>query len=157
MPFYSCCQWQPDSDDSTSCQKYKYFRTSQDCSAYQPPGFAAIYGDPHFLTFDGTNYTFGGHGEFSLVRADNEKAKINVQGRFETRRREHASDITVQGTYLSAVAVRDNVSSTVEFHLRPLAARRFYQLYLLVDKEYIYFWDEKMKTLNFKGTLQRRI
>ncbi|OQR73326.1 extracellular domains-containing protein [Tropilaelaps mercedesae] len=151
MPFFTCCQWQSEKDDSNSCQKYKYFRTSQDCSAYQPPGFAAVFGDPHFLTFDGANYTFNGHGEFSLVRADNEKAKLNIQGRFESRRREHFSDVIVNGTYLSGVAARDNVSSTVEFHLRPLVARWQYQMYLIVDNEYIYFWDETMRTQNFKG------
>lgn len=151
MPFFTCCQWQKDKDDSLSCQKYKYFRTSQDCSAYQPPGFAAVFGDPHFLTFDGKNYTFNGHGEFSLVHADNEKAKLNIQGRFESRRREHFSDIEVRGTFLSGVAARDNVSSTVEFHLRPLVARWQYQMYLIVDNEYIYFWDETMRTQNFKG------
>ncbi|XP_022648361.1 protein mesh-like isoform X1 [Varroa destructor] len=151
MPFFTCCQWQPDKDDSSSCQKYKWYRTSQDCSAYQPPGFASVFGDPHFLTFDGTNYTFNGHGEFSLVHADNEKAKLSIQGRFESRKREHASDFIMNGTYLSGIAARDNVSSTVEFHLRPLVARWQYQMYLIVDNEYIYFWDDSMRTQNFKG------
>lgn len=156
MPFFTCCQWQPDKDDSSSCQKYKWYRTSQDCSAYQPPGFASVFGDPHFLTFDGTNYTFNGHGEFSLVHADNEKAKLSIQGRFESRKREHASDFIMNGTYLSGIAARDNVSSTVEFHLRPLVARWQYQMYLIVDNEYIYFWDDSMRTQNFKGTSRPR-
>ena len=77
--------------------------------------------------------------------------KLDIQGRFESRRRENFADPVMNGTYLSGIAAGDNASSTVEFHLRPLAARWQYQLYLIVDNEYIYFWDETMRTQNFKG------
>ncbi|XP_029826722.2 protein mesh isoform X1 [Ixodes scapularis] len=151
VPFFYCCHWQYGKDDSESCQKYKYWRTSQDCSAYQPPGYAAVFGDPHFLTFDGANYTFSARGEFVLVRVDDPKGKLEIQGRFESPKRTQLDDTIVNGTYLSAVAVRDNTSSTVEIHLRPSAARWNYQLYLIVDSEFIYFWDETMRIQNFKG------
>ncbi|KAL3209669.1 hypothetical protein MRX96_038092 [Rhipicephalus microplus] len=151
MPFFYCCHWQHTKDDSTSCQQYKYWRTSQDCTAYQPPGYAAVFGDPHFLTFDRANYTFTARGEFVLVRVNDPKGKLEIQGRFESVRRALLTDRMVNGTFLSAVAVRDNVSSTVEIHLRPLAARFIYQLYLVVDNEFIYFWDDTMRIQHFKG------
>ena len=44
---------------------------------------AAVFGDPHFYTFDNLTYTFNGKGEFVLVRADTMRHKIDVQGRFE--------------------------------------------------------------------------
>ncbi|KAH8032885.1 hypothetical protein HPB51_003461 [Rhipicephalus microplus] len=87
MPFFYCCHWQHTKDDSTSCQQYKYWRTSQDCTAYQPPGYAAVFGDPHFLTFDRANYTFTARGEFVLVRVNDPKGKLEIQGRFESVRR----------------------------------------------------------------------
>ncbi len=31
---------------------------------------ASAVGDPHFNTFDGTFYTFNGHGEFWLMKVD---------------------------------------------------------------------------------------
>ncbi|KAH9373666.1 hypothetical protein HPB48_008100 [Haemaphysalis longicornis] len=151
MPFFYCCHWQQAKDDSRSCQQFKYWRTSQDCTAYQPPGYAAVFGDPHFLTFDRANYTFTARGEFVLVRVNDPKGKLEIQGRFESVRRTQLSDRIVNGTFLSAVAVKDNVSSTVEIHLRPLAARFNYQLYLVVDNEFIYFWDDTMRIQHFKG------
>ena len=42
-----------------------------------------MFGDPHFYTFDGKEYTFNGKGEFVLVRADSPRVKLDVQGRFE--------------------------------------------------------------------------
>lgn len=76
MPFFFCCKWQPEEDDSDTCQKYNYWRTSQDCSSYQAPGIASIYGDPHFVTFDNHSYTFNGKGEFVLSRVEDASAKI---------------------------------------------------------------------------------
>ena len=43
----------------------------------------AVFGDPHFITFDGMEYTFNGKGEFVLVQANTGRNKLNVQGRFE--------------------------------------------------------------------------
>ena len=78
MPFFFCCKWQSKADDSESCQKYNSFRTSQDCSSYQPPRVASVYGDPHLLTFDNHTYTFNGRGEFSLVHVDHPSHKLGL-------------------------------------------------------------------------------
>jgi len=44
---------------------------------------AAVFGDPHFYTFDNMTYTFNGRGEFVLLRTDSVRHKLDVQGRFE--------------------------------------------------------------------------
>lgn len=54
-------------------------------------------------------------------------------------------------TFLSAIAVKDNVSSVVEFRIRPLAASWRYQMYVIVDKEYVFWWDDSMRLQNFYG------
>lgn len=43
-------------------------RPSQDCVAYQPPGVAGIFGDPHIVTFDDLQYTFNGKGTYIIDR-----------------------------------------------------------------------------------------
>lgn len=42
---------------------------------------AVVFGDPHFITFDGEQYSFNGKGEYTLVSWDKEDLKI--QGRTE--------------------------------------------------------------------------
>lgn len=40
---------------------------------------ASAFGDPHFLTFDGLNFTFNGLGEYTLLESD--LTSLRVQGR----------------------------------------------------------------------------
>lgn len=42
---------------------------------------AVVFGDPHFITFDGVSYSFNGKGEYTLVTS---KIKsLTIQGRTE--------------------------------------------------------------------------
>lgn len=150
VPFFFCCKWQEKQDNSDTCKMYNYWRTSQDCSSYQSPGIASIFGDPHLVTFDRTNYTFNGKGEFTLVHVDNAMHKFELQGRFEQMPQPDANTI-LNATVLKAIAAAENTSSTVEFRIRPIAASWRYQMYVIVDKEYVYWWDESMRLQNFRG------
>ena len=40
-----------------------------------------MFGDPHFVTFDGFNYTFNGMGEFTMV--EESRSGFELQGRTE--------------------------------------------------------------------------
>lgn len=151
MPFFFCCKWHAAEDNAETCQMYNYWRTSQDCSSYQPPAVGSVYGDPHFLTFDGTNYTFNGKGEFTLTHVDTASHKLDVQARFEQVPKRMRADPEIPATYLTAIAARDNQSSVVEFRARPGAARWRYHMYVIVDKEYVFFWDDSLRVQNFKG------
>lgn len=42
---------------------------------------AVVFGDPHFITFDGVSYSFNGKGEYTLVFS--EEKKLTIQGRTE--------------------------------------------------------------------------
>lgn len=151
VPFFFCCKWQENEDNADTCQMYNYWRTSQDCSSYQPPAIASVFGDPHIITFDMFNYTFNGKGEFTLARVNNSMYKFEMQGRFEQLPSPDSYSPPLNATFLSAIAVKDNVSSTVEFRIRPLAASWRYQMYVLVDKEYVFWWDDSMRVQNFWG------
>lgn len=150
-PFFYCCLWQSKKDNAESCQNYNYYRTSQDCSLYQPPVVGSVYGDPHMITFNKNNYTFNGKGEYVLVHTDDAKVKFDVQARFEQVPRRLRNYPSIPATQLTAIAAQDNFSSIVEFRIRPLAARWRYHIYVLVDNEYIFWWDKSMQVQNFRG------
>lgn len=145
MPFYYCCKWNQNEDDSESCSMFNYYRTTQDCTSYQPPAIASIFGDPHIITFDQLNYTFNGKGEFSLLHTNNAIHKFDIHGRFEQLPGQ------INATLLTAIAIRDNVSSILEFRIRPEGCRWFYQMFMIADKEYLYYWDDNMRTIHTRG------
>lgn len=62
----------------------------------------AVFGDPHFITFDGMEYTFNGKGEFVLVQGNTGRNKLNIQGRFEQVSENIYGE--VKATMLTAVA-----------------------------------------------------
>lgn len=148
IPFYTCCLWQDES--SEDCEVFRFERrASQDCVGYQPPGAAAVFGDPHFYTFDNMTYTFNGKGEFVLVRADTVRHKLDVQARFE----EIPNNIygTARATVLTAVAAQENTSVVVEVRIRPPYAQWRYRLDVIVDQRYVYFDTFSRHVQNFKG------
>jgi len=63
---------------------------------------AAVFGDPHIITFDDYEYTFNGKGEFVLVHVDSQKLSLDVQGRFEQVSPNIYGDVSA--THLTAVA-----------------------------------------------------
>ena len=44
---------------------------------------ATVFGDPHIYTFDDTQYTFNGKGEYVLTRVNTNRNQLDVQARFE--------------------------------------------------------------------------
>lgn len=150
-PFFYCCLWQKKKDNAEACQNFNEYRSSQDCSLYQPPVVGSVFGDPHLVTFNKNNYTFNGKGEYVLVHSDDPKVKFDVQARFEQVPRQLRHMRSIRATQLTAVAAQDNFSSIVEFRIRPLAARWRYHIYVLVDNEYVFWWDKSMQVQNFRG------
>ncbi|XP_007955589.1 sushi domain-containing protein 2 [Orycteropus afer afer] len=103
ISFYHCCLWAPE------CHRYMNRRRSSGCQNYQPPYLASAFGDPHFLTFDGTNFTFNGRGEYVLLEAG--LTQLSVQGRSQPRTMPNGTQAL--GTELTAVAVQEGTSSDV--------------------------------------------
>uniref|UniRef100_A0A8C6Z6W7 Sushi domain containing 2 n=1 Tax=Nothoprocta perdicaria TaxID=30464 RepID=A0A8C6Z6W7_NOTPE len=104
ISFYYCCLW------SDNCQFYMKHRPSSDCRKYRPPRAASAFGDPHFVTFDGLNFTFKGHGEYTFVESD--LTFLRVQGRTQQANFPNGSEALVTG--LSAVAMQENNSDVIE-------------------------------------------
>ncbi|XP_011160726.2 protein mesh isoform X2 [Solenopsis invicta] len=150
VPMYACCLWQE--EQAVGCETFRFERRpSQDCIAYQSPGVATVFGDPHFVTFDNVEYTFNGKGEFVLLRVNDIKDKLDVQGRFEQMPPNMFGP--VMATHLTSVAVRGNNSATIEVRLRPKHAQWRYRLDVFADGQRIYFDRPALKFQHFPGVV----
>uniref|UniRef100_K9J2W9 Putative mucin/alpha-tectorin n=1 Tax=Desmodus rotundus TaxID=9430 RepID=K9J2W9_DESRO len=107
ISFYHCCLWAPE------CSRYMRRRPSSDCRTYRPPRLASAFGDPHFVTFDGANFTFNGRGEYVLL--ESALTDLRVQARAEPRTTPEG--LQDRGTRLTAVAVQEGNSDVVEVRL----------------------------------------
>ncbi|XP_047238000.1 sushi domain-containing protein 2 isoform X2 [Girardinichthys multiradiatus] len=102
--FCYCCLW------SDLCHIYLNHRPSSGCCRYQPPRAGVVFGNLHFITFDGLSYTFSGRGEYYLVfSADRE---LRVQARTEQLKLKNGT--LVQATQLSSLAMKENSSDVIE-------------------------------------------
>ncbi|CAH0591404.1 unnamed protein product [Chrysodeixis includens] len=148
IPFYQCCMWQE--EQAVGCETFRFERRpSQDCVAYQSPGVAGIFGDPHIVTFDDLQYTFNGKGEYVLVRVDHPQLKLDVQGRFEqVPRNIHGR---VNATHLTSVVAASNNSVSVEVRLRPQHAQWRYRLDVFADNKRVYFDRPSLRVQYFPG------
>ena len=70
---------------------------------------AWLYGDPHFRTLDGFEYTFNGLGEYTLVTVD---SKI-----FTLQCRTQLPNSTDKATVITAFAAKDSTSDRVHIEL----------------------------------------
>ncbi|XP_060531406.1 protein mesh isoform X2 [Cylas formicarius] len=148
VPKYFCCLWQE--EQAVGCETLRFERRpTQDCVAYQAPGVAGVYGDPHIVTFDDVDYTFNGLGEFVLVKSRVRLDNIEVQGRFEQMDPNLYGE--VRATQLSSVVARGNSSTVIEVRRRPEYARWRYRLDVLADGQRIYFDRPSLKFQHFPG------
>ncbi|XP_068952727.1 sushi domain-containing protein 2 [Petaurus breviceps papuanus] len=136
ISFYYCCLW------SQNCKFYLDLRPSSDCRTYHPSRLASVFGDPHFLTFDGTHFTFNGRGEYVLVQSD--LTELVVQGR--TQPPLMASGAQASATGISAVVVKENSSDVVEARLGGPTGRA---LEVLLNQEILKFSEQSW--LDLKG------
>ncbi|XP_035496038.2 sushi domain-containing protein 2 isoform X2 [Scophthalmus maximus] len=106
--FYFCCLW------SDHCHVYFRRRPSSGCRNYRPPKAGAVFGDPHFMTFDGLGYTFNGQGEYHLVSPSPHR-ELSVQARAERVKLKNGT--FARATWLSSVAVKEESSDVIEVRL----------------------------------------
>ncbi|CDW54207.1 VWD and NIDO and AMOP domain containing protein [Trichuris trichiura] len=163
LPFDLCCRW------AGHCEFYYWRRPTSGCQNYEPAvtepyydcllfkcenvrnaivkNLGTAYGHGHFITFDGTKYTFNGRGHFVLVLLNTPQYKFTVQVRTEQPPRTLCNAIfvvtdntDVAATVITGVSVRDQDSSIVQVFSRKQFRRWRYRTDVLVDGEK-YFFD----------------
>ncbi|XP_071806324.1 sushi domain-containing protein 2-like isoform X2 [Asterias amurensis] len=113
VPYQFCCRWATD-----RCRTYLENRPGKDCYDYNAQQSAVVFGDPHFVTFDGRRYTFNGIGEYQLMEVAS--LGFRLHGR-TTMATEQGRDPVA--SFLSAVAVHETGSDSIHIEvgqLRPL-------------------------------------
>ncbi|CAH1257343.1 SUSD2 [Branchiostoma lanceolatum] len=89
----------------------------------------ALFGDPHFSTTDMKDYTFNGHGEFTLMNALD--GEFLIQGR--TIRAVDSDGLETDATVLGAVAAKSSTSSSVQVNMEEGVLRLYVDNTLVPD------------------------
>jgi deleted-in-malignant-brain-tumors protein 1 len=116
VPHYLCC----DGKYFSGCEdRYNDRRPVDNCEEYpERPPPARTFGDPHMVSLDGFQYTFNGHGEFTLLQSlDN---LLNIQVRMtelHSNRNDSNQTLSGSGTVMTAIVAKDRDSDTVQFEI----------------------------------------
>ncbi|KAI6656725.1 Mucin-like protein [Oopsacas minuta] len=89
-----------------SCDNYYVVRPQIGLSGFEKSGFSGGFGDPHFITFDGFEFTFNAIGEFILTKSV----------LFEAQMRTTQLD-TFEATYTSALVLKSSTSEVIQFEI----------------------------------------
>ncbi|XP_072040715.1 sushi domain-containing protein 2-like [Amphiura filiformis] len=109
VPWEQCC---PRANDKKSCDLFRERRPSNDCKMYKPPKAGTIFGDPHFISFDGSAYTFNGFGEFHIVKVDTPEIVL------QARMAETMKDVKATGVIAMTMQSGDSDVIQVELNER---------------------------------------
>ncbi|CAF1459823.1 unnamed protein product [Rotaria sordida] len=82
LPYLQCCMI---STDVEMCNIYMYYRPLRRGSNTMGQS-GGTWGDPHFITLDGTSYTFNGYGEYTYLAISNDQLP---PGAFQSSNRAH--------------------------------------------------------------------
>ncbi|WKX89454.1 hypothetical protein Q1695_008814 [Nippostrongylus brasiliensis] len=148
LPYDVCCKW------AGHCEFYFWRRQTSTCQEYHPPSIAYIYGENHFVTFDGTRYSFHGKGHYVLSMMKSPRHDFMLQARLE-QPPETLWEERVRSTVMTGLAVRDNQSAIVQVFARKDHRRWRYRTDVYVDGQRVFFDMPWKKVQTFDGVTIR--
>uniref|UniRef100_A0A8L8Q0R0 DUF5110 domain-containing protein n=1 Tax=Heligmosomoides polygyrus TaxID=6339 RepID=A0A8L8Q0R0_HELPZ len=146
LPYDICCKW------AGHCEFYFWRRQTSTCQEYQAPTVGYVYGENHFVTLDGTKYSFHGKGHYILSMMKSPRHDFLLQARLE-QPPETLWGERVRSTVLTGLAARDNQSAIVQVFARKDHRRWRYRTDVYVDGERIFFDMPWKKIQIFNGRL----
>ncbi|XP_045193379.2 uncharacterized protein LOC123549396 [Mercenaria mercenaria] len=139
-PYRWCCE------RTDLCDLFMQKRPVDDCTAYEAPTPGFMYGDPHIRTLDGLEFTFNGHGEYTLLQITNSisgDVVFVMQGRTERVNSTRTNEM-INATVFTAFTAEDKINGGY-FHVEENIAKDGFILYS-------YIWSEAVDhTLDFLG------
>ncbi|XP_053387695.1 uncharacterized protein LOC123541782 [Mercenaria mercenaria] len=109
IPKQKCCEL------SKFCDLYYELHPIGACYKKSTYDFGTFWGDPHFRTLDGMNFTFNGLGEYILLKLHTDNVTFELQARTERARKSDGemSDATV----FCAFAAKESSNASVHVEL----------------------------------------
>ncbi|CAF1471729.1 unnamed protein product [Rotaria sp. Silwood1] len=141
ITFLACCKFQ---SDPTKCDKYLERRPSRPGSNTMGQ-FGGAWGDPHFLTLDGTSYTFNGYGEYIYLVIPSKASiafDINSPLQFESQIR----STTLSANMTDVTAIKAFAARVDSMSISITVSRRNQLLVYLNNEELTFEIDSDTET-----------
>ncbi|KAJ8035373.1 hypothetical protein HOLleu_22576 [Holothuria leucospilota] len=112
---------------------------------------AISFGDPHFITFDGSNYTFNGLGDYSLLHVGS-PYNFKLEGRFEVIKAhgQHHNQKSVSGaTGLTAAVMFEDNANAIYVETSDVSGIEIYRAQYDEETTILSEWE----LVNFRGQM----
>jgi hypothetical protein len=143
LPYFSCCK-SIISSSAEECKDYIHKRPPGRCENLLPVPSGGKC-DPHFITLNGSSYTFNGYGEYTLVKST--IAQFEIQVRLVPVNVNLSNTSEEKATAIVAFVIKNGNQSRVQFELFPLQKL----IQILIDNrsvEYTPLTEEDFKFLS---------
>ncbi|XP_074650365.1 sushi domain-containing protein 2-like [Tubulanus polymorphus] len=137
VSYYHCCLY------SDNCLQYMTLRPTTSCKSYASPKAATVFGDPHFVQFDGRRITFNGKGEFWLLKpVAGAPNGLKIQARLQQMLIDASTN--TPATVVTAIAMQYGDTDKVEVRLAPIGWETSRKISVWVNKNGI--WEQHFFT-----------
>ncbi|CAF4795385.1 unnamed protein product [Rotaria socialis] len=141
LPLLACCKLETDIE---ACNKYFQYRPSRRGSDTMGQ-FGGTWGDPHFLTLDGTSYTFNGHSEYIYLVIPTEQS-IKFDSSVSLQLESQIRTVPLEGIRNKVTAIKTFAARMVSMNVSIIVSRRNQVVVRLNNDELLFLLDEDALT-----------
>ncbi|CAF3349804.1 unnamed protein product [Rotaria socialis] len=141
LPLLACCKLETDIE---ACNKYFQYRPSRRGSDTMGQ-FGGTWGDPHFLTLDGTSYTFNGHSEYIYLVIPTEQS-IKFDSSVSLQLESQIRTVPLEGIRNKITAIKAFAARMGSMNVSITVSRRNQVVVRLNNDELLFLLDEDALT-----------